>query len=171
MFLQKVMSGKGSIKEEEPKMEDIDYIQQKINYVKERTIAEKSVPQHIKREYGEKLDLDKFIHDIICLHEEFLDKIEEENILVYSNDDEYKYIADKTNYSIEMIELVLWFGECYQMKMGCYTYQADCKKCGCDELYIREEEGELFSNYIECGFCGEKYSFEDMYCIEDSILP
>lgn len=148
-----------------------DYLQQKIKYVKERALAEKRAPQHIKQEYGNKLDLNKFISDIIRLHEEFLNKIETENTLVYSNDDEHKYIAEKTNYSTEMIELVLWFEECYQMKMDCFMYQANCIKCGCDELYIREEEGELFSTYIECGSCGKKYSFDDMDNYENSILP
>lgn len=137
-----------------------DNLQQELNYILERTIEEGSVPQHIKQEYDDKLDVNKFIYNIIHLHEEFL--IETEYIPAYSNDDEYNYIAKKTNYSTEMIEIVLWFEECYQMKTDCITYQANCKKCGCDELYMREEEGELFSTYIECGSCGKKYSFDDV---------
>jgi len=139
-----------------------DYLQQKVNYVRERALVEGSVPQYIKQEYGDKLDINIFVSNIICFHEEFLDKIETENIFMYSNDDEHNYIAERTNYSTKMIELVLWFDECFQMKMDCNTYEANCKQCGCGELYIREEEGELFSTYIECASCGKKYSFEDI---------
>lgn len=146
-----------------------DYLQQKINYIIERAGVEEDILQYIKQECGDKLDLNKFVSDIVQLHEEFLE--ETEDMFTFSNDDEYSYIAGKTNYSIEMIEIILWFEECYQMKTDSIEYCGNCKKCGGDKLYIREAEGELFASDIECGTCGEFYTFDEMYEYENSILP
>lgn len=146
-----------------------DYLQEVITYVRERAGTEESILQYIKKEYSDKLDLNKLVSDIVQLHEEFLE--EAENMIAYSNDDEHNYIAGKTYYSIEMIELVLWFEECYQMRSDCIEYGGICKKCGSDKLYIREIEDEPFVSDIECGTCGEHYSFDDMYNYENSILP
>lgn len=146
-----------------------DYLQEKLNYVMERASADESIMQYIKQEYGEKIDLNKFVSDIVQLHEEFMEEMED--VYAYSNDDENNYIARNTNYSIEMIELVLWYEECYLMKTDCIVYSGECIKCGGDTLYIREIEGELFVSDIECGTCGEHYSYDDMYSLENSILP
>lgn len=139
---------------------EYDY-QQIISYMVERAIAEKQIPQYLTQEFGDKVEIDKFITDIYSTHGDFLIMVEEEELYCYSNDEEIKYIADKTDYSKEMIELALWFEECYLMKTGCIIYSGTCKLCGCDELYIREDD-ELFTSSLQCVKCGEKYSYEDM---------
>lgn len=146
-----------------------DYFQQKINYVTERAIAEESILQYIKQEYGDKLDLNKFVSDIVESHEDFLE--ENKDMMAYTNDDEHEYIAGKTNYSTEMIELILWFEECYLMKTDCIEYGGECIKCGGDKLYMREVKDELFVSEIECAACGEHYSLDEMYEYENNLLP
>jgi len=148
-------------------MEDIYDDLTIINYMIERAIAEKRIPEYLKQEYEGVVDINKFISDIYFSHEEFFTVVEEE-LMCYSGDDECDYIVNITGYSKEMIELVLWFEECFRMKMNCVTYVGKCKVCGCDELYIREDD-ELFTSSLQCSKCGEKYSYEDMDDVECNI--
>jgi hypothetical protein len=146
-----------------------DYLQEVIPYVKERASAEGSILQYLKQKYGEQLSLDHFISVILQLHEEFWDLTND--MEGYSDVDERNYIAGKTDFADEMIELVLWFYECYLMKTDCSEYVGICPKCRGDKLYLREDEGYLFGSYIECGSCGEHLDFDDMYEFDNSIIP
>jgi hypothetical protein len=146
-----------------------DWYEQEIVYVKERAIAEGSIPKYLNEEYGETLDLHHFVSTIVQLHDQILE--EPAFAQIYSDDDEQNYIAEKTSFSKEMIALVLWFIECYQMKTDCSEYSGLCPKCGGDKLYLREEEGDLFGCYIECATCGEHLTFDDMYEFEHSSIP
>jgi DNA-directed RNA polymerase subunit RPC12/RpoP len=37
-----------------------------------------------------------------------------------------------------------------------------CPKCGHDDLYVRENEEELFESYLQCMKCSEEFSHEEV---------
>ena len=136
---------------------------EEIEYIVQRATAEGSVPGYLKEAHENKLDIRELVSDIIIHQERFIEKTDEE-LLAYSNDDEYEYIAEKTGYTIEVIELVLWFYECWLMKMGNVKLLEECRVCGNDELLIREDEdiGDIYATIVQCGKCGEKYTYEQL---------
>jgi len=158
--------GKG----DEHKMEtNYDYAEE-IEYITKRVAEEGSVSRYLEETYENKHEMSELVSRIVTLNEQFIEKMDDER-LDYTNDDEHEYIAGSTGYSKEIIELVLWFSECYQMMNGNIIYCAKCQKCGNDELYIREEKGGLFCSFVECGKCGETYTYDQMWEYDDNTIP
>jgi len=146
---------------------EYDY-KEEIAYVVERAVAEGSAVRYLEGEYKNKRNINELVSDIIISAEQFFDKIETEKISMYTTEDEHNYIAEKTGYSIEIIEVVRWFYECYKMTNDCIEYCGICKKCGHDTLYIREDDGEMYCSVIECAKCIEQYTYDEM--LEDDSM-
>jgi len=118
-----------------------------INYIIRRVQSEKSVPAYLASELEGKLGLKGFIEEIL------------DNQMAWfesgSEADELTYILQKTSYKEEMIEIVLWFAECYQMKNNEISVYVDCLKCGYEKVFLKEGK-ELFMTYFVCEKCKTK---------------
>lgn len=93
--------------------------------------------------YPNSEQLPDIVDNVIDLNEEFLDK----QHTSFSNDDEIRYIQDKTGYDFQFIDKLLWERYCYEMKNDYWEYNIDyCIKCGEGPLYFKEipdiERGE-----------------------------
>jgi predicted nucleic-acid-binding Zn-ribbon protein len=97
------------------------------------------------------------ISEIINADEVFLSRMDVQ-FRSYSNDDEHDFISNKTAYSLELIELILWQGCCYEMDNDNWKYtMGKCSKCGSGELYTREVQNEDFQDKIICKMCGTEF--------------
>ncbi len=89
--------------------------------------------------------------------EVFISKMDAQRIS-YSNDDEYDFISNKTGYSTEVIEFILWQRYCYEMENYYWQYdEGKCRKCGSTELYIKEVPNEDFTDQIICKKCDTEF--------------
>lgn len=76
----------------------------------------------------------------------------------FSNDDEYNFISERTGYSFELVEFILWQRYCYEMENDYWIYDRDkCSKCGSSELYLKEVPKEDFADRAICKRCGTEY--------------
>ena len=142
--------------------EQAAFINEAVEYILKRVKTENnSIPRYLRKISDGKLSIRDFINNIIVFSEEFLDLEENKNIIPMA-DDELFYIVDKTGYSTEIIQLVLWYKECYLMETDCCVINGKCPECGFDELFIREVKGSLYESYIECGNCKKKLSYSDV---------
>lgn len=103
-----------------------------------------------------KMKLSEVISKVIDVDELFLSKTDAQGIS-YSNDNEYDFIARKTKYSTELIELILWQRCCYEMDKDYWTFEGKCKSCGSSELYIKEVPNEDFADQVICKKCGTEF--------------
>jgi len=140
--------------------------EEEIAYVAERAIKEGSIPRYLENNYKNKLSVNEFVSNIISLHIEFETTLAQE--YGYTNIDEYRHIAKLTGYSNEIVEKALWFYECYLMANDCVRYFGNCKKCGHDVLYIREDVEDIYYSFMECDKCKEKFTYEEL---DDDYLP
>ena len=141
-----------------------DFIEKTTDYVVERSLSANSILEYHKQHYNDKVSLREFIFEIVyhanvyfylcCEDEESISGIEE-----------IDYVLEKTDHKdLEIVEIVLWFKNCYLMSEDCNTWVADCPGCGCDELYEKEvENGELFEFCLECKICGNRYTLDEVY--------
>ena len=146
-----------------------EYYRGVTDYIVERATNEGSVLLYFKQNYGDKLEIHEFIYNIVSLSEDFFEYSQNNND-VFTNEDEYEYIAEKSGVSSDFIALIIWFKECYMMSTDCITYVGECLECGHKELFLRETEGVLYESHIECAGCGKEYSFdeyEDLDCADD----
>lgn len=132
-----------------------------IEYVVSRAVKEGSIPRYHKELCQGKLEINEFAADIITCYDDFISNIDAENNSS-SDEDVHAHIADKTGFSIEMIEILLWYYECCQMQNGNVILYADCRKCGSETLYMREDEANMFCVTLECCQCGEIYSLDQI---------
>lgn len=103
------------------------------------------------------MDINKVVSEIMDADEVFLSKMEAKGGS-YSNDDEYDFISEKTGYTIEIIELILWQRYCYEMENDYWQYdQGKCSKCGSSKLYIKEVPNEDFADQVICKICGTEF--------------
>ncbi|MBU3191527.1 DUF6155 family protein [Clostridium bowmanii] len=98
----------------------------------------------------------KMIDEIINTDDVFLAKMDAQ-FSSYSKDDEYNFISDKTAYSIELIELILWQKNCYEMCNDNCEYEGKCGNCGSSELYVREVPNEDFESRVICKMCETEF--------------
>lgn len=108
-------------------------------------------------DFDEKISINTMISEIIDADEAFILRMDEQGEN-YSNDDEYDFISEKTGYSVEITELILWQKYCYEMEHDYWQYdEGKCSKCGSSELYIREVPNEDFEDQVICKICGTEF--------------
>lgn len=144
-------------------------LKEKISYVVSRAIAEGTVPRYLAQADNGARRIEDVASDIVNREEQFFEKLDE-GLEGFEYDDEYAYVSETAEYPAEISDLLLWFCECYQMMNGDVLYVGNCQKCGSDTLYIREEEGILHGSFIECGNCGEEYTYDQLAEFE-GLLP
>ena len=150
---------------------EIEYnYDEEIAYVRGRVEEEGSVPLYLENEYEGERSITELVSDIISLDDQFTDMMIDEEVAVYTSDDEQNYVAEQSGYSPAIVEIVLWFYECYRMSKGYIEYQIECEKCGHNLLYIREGKDGMFSTIFECAKCKEKYTHEQIEGEEDDLL-
>jgi len=136
--------------------EDIDSDENKITRIKEY-ITDRLKQRNNLPNFDKKMDIIKIVSEIINVDEVFLSRMDVQ-FRDYSNDDEYEFISNKTAYSIELIELILWQRCCYEMDNDYWEYtNGKCSKCGSGELYIREVPSEDFQDQVICNKCGTEF--------------
>ena len=142
-------------------MDNNNEIGQRAAYLTERLVAEGSVPAYLKKEFKRKRDIKSFVNEYIANVDQFYEKVDEEGGFDAYPDDVIKYLLEATVYSSDVIELVLWFDECYGMANGYHTILGKCPECGHDELFIREGPDGMYSTFIQCGKCAMEYDYEE----------
>ncbi|MDR0468425.1 MAG: hypothetical protein LBH09_00445 [Peptococcaceae bacterium] len=140
--------------------ENEKFVDEVTEYVVKRATTEGSAILYLRQNYGNKVTLQEFVYSIISLSVFYFDYVEEMGE-PYTEEDEYRFIEDKTGFSHDMIELMLWYKECYLMSTDCVTFVGECPECGHDVLYMREDVEIVFCSFVECGSCGGKFDFDD----------
>ena len=75
--------------------------------------------------------------------------------LNFSDDDEIRFIEDRTDFDEELIEFLLWQRYCYEMKLGLWEYDADsCIDCGDIPLVFKENSSKSYPEKLVCENCG-----------------
>lgn len=137
-------------------LEDIDSDDNKLTQIKEY-ITDRLKQRNNLPNFDKKMDIIKAVSEIINADEVFLARMDVQ-FSSYSNDDEYNFISNKTAYSIELIELILWQRCCYEMDNDYLEYtNGKCSKCGSSELYTREVPNEDFQDQVICKKCGTEF--------------
>lgn len=136
--------------------EDIDSDKKELTQIKEYILARLKQRNNLP-DFNKQMDIINTVSEIINVDEVFLSRMDAQ-FRDYSNDDEYDFISDKTSFSIELIELILWQKCCYEMDNDCWKYTiGKCSKCGSSELYNREVLKEDFKMQIICKKCGTEF--------------
>jgi hypothetical protein len=150
-----------------------EYNNKVTDYIVERAIAEGSIFAYYEKNFCDKMSFREFIYNIAALHNELaFDDGSGKETLFTINTDEQEYISEKTGVSLEIVEYIEWFFECYMMRDDCYTWNVKCRECGHVELHQREVEGgDMNDIYLECIKCRKKYTPEDIEDSIDNLLP
>lgn len=96
-------------------LEDIDFDENELKEIKEY-ISSRLEKRNDLPSFDKNVGVNEVISEIIEADEIFLSKMEAQGI-GYSNDDEYDFIEDKTGYSAELIEFILWQRYAMRWKM------------------------------------------------------
>ena len=135
---------------------DIDLDENKLTQIKEY-ITDRLKQRNNLPNFDNKMNVIETVSEIINADEVFLTRMDAQ-FRNYSNDDEYDFISNKTAYSIELIELILWQRCCYEMDNDYWEYtNGKCSKCGSSELYTREGPSEDFQDQVICKRCGTEF--------------
>ena len=138
--------------------EDMEaYCLEVTEYIIGRTAPGGSVFKYYEKDIGGSTTFKEFIFKIVCLGDSFTLEEAEDSL---PNESESGYVARKTGYSEEIVEEALWFRDCYMMANDNCTLIGVCPECGHDVLYLREVEGSMFDQNVECGSCGRIYTFD-----------
>lgn len=133
---------------------DIDQSEMKNikEYISNRLRERKDIP-----DLNNEKSIDEVISYVIDTDEIFLSKMESQGFS-FSSDDEYDFIQERTGYSFELVEFILWQRYCYEMENDYWTYDRDkCRKCGSSELYLREVPNVDFADKVICKMCGTEF--------------
>ena len=133
---------------------------EEIAYVKMRAKSNETITTYFEERDGNLSQVDDFIDYVVVFRMSLLDETNDIDIDIYTTD-EVAHIVQKTGCPPDIVELVLWFEECYHMSLGNTTLLEICKKCKHDELLFKEDEEALFVTYFECEQCGERYDYDD----------
>ncbi|MPQ31223.1 hypothetical protein E4V42_07195 [Clostridium estertheticum] len=137
-------------------VKDIDYDENELKQIKEY-ITERLKQRNNLLDSDKKMDIINTISEIINVDKVFLSKMDAQ-FRDYSNDDENDFISNKTSYSMELIELILWQKYCYEMDNDYWEYgEGKCSKCGSSELYIKEVLNGNFEDQVICKMCGTEF--------------
>lgn len=121
-------------------------------YISNRLREREDIP-NLNKEKG----IDEVISDVIDSDEIFLSKMDLQGF-GFSSDDEYNFISERTGYSFELVEFILWQRYCYEMENDYWTYnRGKCSKGGSSELYLKEVPNEDFADRVLCKRCGTEY--------------
>ncbi len=130
---------------------DLDTIK---TYISSRLEKRKDLPDT----RDSKLSIEEITSRVIDADVIFLDKMDKQG-RSYSNDEEYDFIAKKTGFDTELIELILWQRYCYEMENDYWQYtEGECKKCRSNKLYLKEVPGEDYADRVVCKECGTELS-------------
>jgi len=137
-------------------LEDIDSDENELTEIK-KYITDRLKQRNNFPNFDNKINIIESVSEIINADEVFLSRMDAQ-FTSYSNDDEYDFISNKTAYSIELIELILWQRCCYEMDNDYLEYtNGKCSKCGSSELYTREVSNEDFQDQVICKKCGTEF--------------
>ena len=137
-------------------LEEFDINQSEMKNIKEyisnRLRERKDIP-----DLNNEKSIDEVISYVIDSDEIFLSKMESQGFS-FSSDDEYDFIQERTGYSFELVEFILWQRYCYEMENDYWTYDRDkCRKCGSSELYLKEVPNVDFVDKVICKMCGTEF--------------
>ena len=133
---------------------DIDQSEMKNikEYISNRLRERKDIP-----DLNNEKSIDEVISYVIDSDEIFLSKMESQGFS-FSSDDEYDFIQERTGYSFELVEFILWQRYCYEMENDYWTYDRDkCRKCDSSELYLKEVPNVDFADKVVCKLCGTEF--------------
>lgn len=137
-------------------LQDVDFDKNELEQIKEY-ISDRVEKRNNLPTFDIKISISEAISAIIDVDELFLLKMVAQGG-DYNNDDEHVFISDKTGYSIEFIELILWQRYCYEMENNRWEYAGGkCRKCGSNELYIMEVPNVDFEDQVICKQCGTEF--------------
>ncbi|MBC2579150.1 DUF6155 family protein [Clostridium sp. DJ247] len=137
-------------------LDDIDTDENELRQIKEY-ISDRLRKRNNVPYFDEKMSIDKVVSEIIDANEIFLAKMEAQYI-GYSNDDECDFISNTTGDDTELIEFILWQKCCYEMENDYWQYtEGKCRKCGSNELYIKEVPNLDFVDRVICKICGTEF--------------
>jgi hypothetical protein len=135
---------------------DIDSDENELGKIKEYITDRLKLRDNLP-DFDNNMNMIRMVNEIINTDEVFLLKMDAQ-FSGYSNDDEYDFILSKTAYSIELIELILWQRNCYEMDNDNWQYsEGKCSKCGSSDLYVREVPNEDFESQVICKMCGTEF--------------
>ena len=135
---------------------------EQVAYVQMRVKSDKTITTYFEERDGNLSQIDDFVAYVVAFRLSLLDEDSDVDIDIYTTE-EVAYIVQKTGCSTDIVELILWYEECYLMSLGNVTLVEICKKCRHDELLFKEDEETLFATYLECEQCGESYDHDDFF--------
>ena len=141
------------------------YMDEKVAYVQMRAKSDETITTFFQERDGDLSKIDDFVDYAINFRMSLLEETSGLDIDVFT-DDEITHIMQKKGCSKDVVEIFLWFDQCYDMSLDNITLMADCTKCEHGELLEKEYEEELFATYYICKFCKEHYSIEEVFDIE-----
>lgn len=129
-------------------MSDLDKIKE---YISSRLVRRTDISGLVGKPVND------FVAKVIDVDKVFLNKMDEQH-RSYSNDEEIKFIMERTDLDFQTVELILWQRNCYEMENDYWKYtEGECKKCGSGELFLREVPDEDYADMIVCKECGTEF--------------
>ncbi|NMM63079.1 hypothetical protein HBE96_10275 [Clostridium sp. P21] len=120
-------------------LEDIEFDEEEVKNIKEYIFGRLEKRKDLTGFY-KNITLSEVVSEIVDADEVFVAKMDSRS-MDYSNDEEFDFISNRTGYSEELIEIILWQKCCYEMENDYWEYEGKCSKCGNSKLYIKEVKG------------------------------
>ena len=146
---------------------DYNNLDKDIAYVLNRINIDDSVMELIRKESKVSKRIEEIVSEIVKLTEEFCERMNDEEDFVLSYNNEQDYVVDMTDYSTEIVEIVLWFYECCKMNDNLIEHLAKCNKCDHTGLFPKEGDNGLFDIVFECGKCNQRFTWDEVYDVDD----
>ena len=141
------------------------YDEEKVAYVQMRAKSDETITTFFQERDGNLSKIDDFVDYAVSFRRSLLEETSGLDIDVFTND-EITHIMQKKGCSKDVVEIVLWFDECYDMSQDNITLLDVCRKCAHDGLLEKEDEETLFVTYYVCELCKERYSVEEIFNID-----
>lgn len=136
-------------------IEDIDLGENELKNIKTYIIGKLEKRKDLPS-FGKNITLEHVVSEIVDSDEVFIARMDARS-MDYSNDEEIDFIQNRTGYSEELMEIILWQKCCYEMENDYWEYEGECSKCGSNRLYIKEVPNEDFSDQVICKECGTEF--------------
>lgn len=136
-------------------LEDIEFDEEEVKNIKEYILRRLEKRKDLTR-FGNNITLGEVVSEIVDADEVFIARMDARS-MDYSNDEEFDFISNRTGYSEELIEIILWQKCCYEMENNYWEYEGKCSKCGNSKLYIKEVHNVDFADQVICKMCGTEF--------------
>jgi hypothetical protein len=136
-------------------VEDIEFDKEEVKNIKEYIFGRLEKRKDLTR-FGKNITLGEVVSEIVDADEIFIARMDARR-MDYSNDEEFDFISNRTGYSEELIEIILWQKCCYEMENDYWEYEGKCSKCGNSKLYIKEVPNVDFADQVICKMCETEF--------------